>query len=230
MSDQFSHTQRFAIWSYYGQRCYYCDELIHFRELAVDHVLPERLLGAPEEFAQAIARFGLPTDFRIDDYCNWLPCHSACNLKKGGKVIVVTPKTTQILHDCIKNAEAVRNRVIQLEKEPKKEKLIIQIQNGVTSGTITKQELLALVDEIDDPLDRDYKALVAEIYYHINTERWKEVGIQGDIATVTDGPLAGITPVNLRPLHTWQCPFCFSYGPWSGARCLNCGYLSDPAD
>lgn len=232
MSDQFSYKQRFAIWRHYEGRCYYCDHPIHFRELDIDHVLPERLLHAPAELARTIADFALSSNFRIDDYCNWLPCHSACNSTKGGRVPVVTPKLTEILHRCVRNADAVRNRVAQLEKEPKKEKLIVDLQTGLISGTITREELLAKLDELkkEEEQDQDYNLLQSEIHYHINTDRWREITVRGDIATVSDGRTGGITPLNLQPHHTWQCPHCFSYGPWNGARCLNCGFLSDPSD
>jgi hypothetical protein len=64
-------------------RCYYCEGPVHFPEVTIDHVLPKRLLAAPEKLSEAIEAFSLPSNFRVNDYRNWLPCHFRCNTAKG---------------------------------------------------------------------------------------------------------------------------------------------------
>ena len=230
MSNDFTPAQRFVIWQYYDHRCYYCEQPVGFPEVTIDHVLPKRLSDFPIELAEAIKAFGLPGTFRIDDYCNWLPCHFHCNTAKGSKTPRVTPRNTEILHRCVSNAEAVRSRVEKFKKEPEKAALITQFQIGIESGTITKEDLKAILAQVEKQSDQDYEALVTEIHFHLNSDKWNLVGIRGDIATVTNGRLAGITPVNEAPHYSWQCPHCSSYGPWNGTRCMSCGMISDPAD
>lgn len=75
--------RRFALWRAHKERCLYCGEPLAFGDLWVDHIVPEALLTRSEELERVLREYDLGLDFDIQDYCNWLPSHSRCNLKKG---------------------------------------------------------------------------------------------------------------------------------------------------
>ncbi len=57
---------RVALWYVYEGRCAYTGERIAGLEhVVIDHVLPERLADNDDERQQALAAFGLPSDFQI---------------------------------------------------------------------------------------------------------------------------------------------------------------------
>lgn len=79
---RFTAVERFAIYSAHGEHCYLCSRLVYPNTMVVDHLIPEFLLGDPERLAQAKKDLGLPDDFSINSYENWLPACSSCNAEK----------------------------------------------------------------------------------------------------------------------------------------------------
>ena len=58
---------------------------------AFDHILPEHLLNDWDQLQRILAQFGLPTDFDLNSFENWLPAYGPCNRKKRGHVFRPTP-------------------------------------------------------------------------------------------------------------------------------------------
>jgi hypothetical protein len=40
---RFSYAQRYALWRAYDMKCFYCEKPLDFRNMTIDHVLPEHL-------------------------------------------------------------------------------------------------------------------------------------------------------------------------------------------
>lgn len=78
---------RVALWYVYEGRCAYTGERISGPEhVVIDHVLPERLADDDNERQQALAAFGLPSDFQIrGNLGNLVPTTQAFNALKLDK-------------------------------------------------------------------------------------------------------------------------------------------------
>jgi len=74
-----------------GTRCWLCTEPLDFATTDIDHLLPEDLLNDPAELQRVLADYGLPPDFDLNSFENWLPAHSTCNRKKRDHVFRATP-------------------------------------------------------------------------------------------------------------------------------------------
>jgi len=76
-----------ALWYVYEGRCAYTGERIAGPEhVVIDHVLPERLADDDDERQQALAAFGLPSDFQIrGNRGNLVPTTQAFNALKLDK-------------------------------------------------------------------------------------------------------------------------------------------------
>lgn len=59
--------------------------------MQVDHIIPESLLKKPIELALVISDFGLPADFDLNSYSNWMPSCSVCNRNKSNNVFNPSP-------------------------------------------------------------------------------------------------------------------------------------------
>ena len=59
---------------------------------------------------------------------------------------------------------------------------------------------------------------------------WAVIENRGSLAVVSREGKWGITPTSADVHSSWICGSCGMYGPWSGARCLSCGHLSDGDD
>lgn len=95
------------------------------------------------------------------------------------------------------------------------------------TGTISKKEIVAALADADLQSDEDIQILAHEYTLLVDQQRWKVIRAWNDLATVTDGRFAGVTPTCEKPDISWMCPSCGSYGPWNGAMCMSCGQRSD---
>lgn len=78
-------------------------------------------------------------------------------------------------------------------------------------------------------VEEEERSMPEELMLRVGPQ-WSVVEIQGTMATVSNGQYSGRTPLGPNPDSSFRCPFCSSYGPWNGARCMNCGRFSDPDD
>jgi len=78
--------QRMAIWLAHKKRCAHCDEpIMRFKDLEIDHALPESLLNNPDELEKIKVEYGLGSEFEINSYDNWVPSCIKCNQRKSNR-------------------------------------------------------------------------------------------------------------------------------------------------
>jgi len=58
--------------------------------MQVDHIIPESLEGTAA-LTRVLHELGLPADFKINSYANWMPAHPNCNLIKSDVVFTPSP-------------------------------------------------------------------------------------------------------------------------------------------
>lgn len=228
---KFSNCERYAVWKNLGPNCYWCGEPMRFNEVTIDHVIPESLIDKPIELNKVINEFGMDSNFKINSYSNWLPCHQRCNSSKNGKVFKAVPMHIAILEKLEKNKSKIQETEERIRNDIKKDTFIAKLHIAMKSSIITKDDINSLFQNLGIPEnDEDLKFVKQQIEIHVNPEIWKVISLNGNIATVTDGKSGGITPNTKIPHVSWTCPYCGEYGPWNGARCLTCGHFSDPND
>lgn len=226
---KFTRLERYALKKHYG-RCFWCDDPITMKDITVDHVLPEWLEEKPDELAQVIRDYSLPSDFKINSFQNWVPAHNKCNQEKSTRIYKNSPVMIKQLSQVANLAEKVMAFIVRFEKDSKKHDFLEKITIALEQGTIEAAELSKLVRESTKSTDVDIIELRNDLRLHVNSKQWKVVSESGEVAVVSDGRMAGITPTTVNPHGSWQCPYCHSYGPWNGSRCMTCGYMSDPYD
>jgi hypothetical protein len=88
---QFSDGERWGVYNAQGEKCYLCTRPLDLSSMQIDHIIPERILDNPECLAEVIKEFGLPSDFDINSFENWLPSCAPCNNTKRDAVFKPTP-------------------------------------------------------------------------------------------------------------------------------------------
>ncbi len=124
-----------AIWKAHKSKCVYCEELIPFNDLEIDHILPESLLDNPENLERIKLEYGLASDFDLNNYSNWLPSCSSCNNRKRNRLF--SERSTRFYIEIVakpKYEEIIRIEQ-NLEKTMKKE------------GFLTRNEAIPLIEE-----------------------------------------------------------------------------------
>lgn len=223
---KFSQAERFAVWKTHGERCFWCAEPLSLQETTVDHVLPESLLGKPQELERIKTLFGLDETFSINGFSNWIPTHQHCNNQKRDTVFKAGEVMLAILERVGRKAKAAQEAKDRIESNKRVGEALARVQVLYDEAKISKEDLMAIFSAND----AEEEKLAAELEKYIKrvSDRWKIVSVSvNEMATVSDGRMGGITPVGKDVHHSWECPYCGSYGPWNGARCMNCGHMSD---
>src|SRR5262249_14115538 len=119
----FKPSERWAVFTTHGGRCWLCGEPVNFAEMEVDHILPE-FLKDQSTLDKALTAFGLPSNFGLNSFENWLPAHRRCNGVKGNHVFRPTPIIQVWIDRAREKAPAARAARDESAKTSKIEKAI----------------------------------------------------------------------------------------------------------
>jgi hypothetical protein len=141
---QFSDAERFAIWKAHKRRCFYCERPIEWDELAIDHIVPERLLDRAEELSKLIADYQIETafpDFQINGHGNLVPAHQRpCNSRKAGDVFAKS--TTLFYLDRAKaRMAAIDKALTSFNRRRFRDNVVGSVSTAMEKGCISPKEL-----------------------------------------------------------------------------------------
>ncbi len=222
---KFKQSERFAVWKTHGEKCFWCAEPLCLQETTVDHVLPETLLSKDDELSRIKLLFGLSDSFDINSYENWVPAHQHCNGAKRDTIFKASEVMLAILERVSAKAQNAVNHQERIENNRRVGEALTKVQVLYDENKIKKEDLIAIFSD-NDTEEKKLSEKLEELILRVDPS-WEIVSVSNEMATVTDGRFAGRTPVGKDVHPSWACPNCSAYGPWSGARCLSCGVLSD---
>jgi hypothetical protein len=110
-------------------------------ETTIDHQLPESLLYDDAARAAVFVEYGLPTEFNINGYENWLPCHNHCNQEKGPRHREFVPGIKAILDRLRSKANEVRRAKESVDLNIAKDRVFKTIFAALEKRTITLLDL-----------------------------------------------------------------------------------------
>lgn len=222
---KFSILERFVIWKYHDKKCYICEEPINFRETTIDHVIPESCLINEDKYNEFKNSFGLNDNFNINGFENWMPCHSICNSQKACRLL---PITNIALKTAAKKATIIQKELEKLEEDESKNEILATLLGWIENDKISPTELSLAFEMFNfsyvmniDRINRDELSYVPQGWHATGHSTRK------GMIFVENGTLGGYVPATSNDAaDEWICPRCHAYGPWNGAKCLNCGALS----
>jgi hypothetical protein len=104
--SQFSYSQRWAIWTGYGMKCFKCHKPVEFDHCQIARVVPESV--SKIVLSSLVRDYGLAADFSVDDLANLAPVCRACNKGKANTVF----RSSAIMQSWF---EQIRVKVPQVE-------------------------------------------------------------------------------------------------------------------
>lgn len=142
---QFSAEQREALWLAWDKKCFYCRQLLKFKQMTIDHVVPEWLEYHPEEYNKFLQECPVTTifpNFEINDYCNWVPAHGAgCNFDKGEDIF--PPEFIILcLHRIKKNLPKVIEELEKLKISKKTSRTLADLETHIEKGIVSEKEAI----------------------------------------------------------------------------------------
>jgi 5-methylcytosine-specific restriction endonuclease McrA len=143
MKRPFSRAERYTVWYCHEKKCWLCVEPLQLAEVTVDHVLPESLLDHDDLRQKLLAEYGLPKDFNINGYENWLPCHIRCNQKKGKKTPAFIPGNKMIFDRLWQKAREVERTARSVSSNVDKDIVFNTIFAALEAKRISVRDLLS---------------------------------------------------------------------------------------
>ncbi len=158
----FSKAQRYALWKIHDGRCFWCGEPIRYRDVTIDHVIPESLADKPDELARIKTLFSLPDEFQINGYCNWVPCHGTCNSSKQDKIFKASPAMVKILEGIEKQSEEAAQIEQKVINNKQIDGILGRLDALVEKDAISNVELVELFSDSEE----EEKRLLSQIDQH----------------------------------------------------------------
>ena len=221
---EFSDSERYAVYTVHGERCYMCREPVDLSSMQVDHVIPEHLLDEPEKLASILKAFGLPEDFDLNSYANWLPACGPCNNRKRGRVFNPTPliqNELQIAAEKAGKAAALASETVSTQKVSRALNTLLRTHEAGGLANIIVEKLRPLVEFHTSRREPELSGLPVRLTPLI------EVISEANGLRVVRGPYGvGGGPVGPDIDGSFYCPTC-GHVAWNGARCVVCGEMSD---
>lgn len=219
---KFSPAERAAIYSTHCEKCYLCSKPLNLKTMEVDHVIPESLLEKPAELQTVLSAFGLPSDFDLNSFANWLPACSPCNGTKNDLIFEPTPIVQVHLQRAIAKAGNARALAAETVSERRIANALNVLERARDDGKLDDGVIQTLSEFIALHRTPDLSGQPIRLtpLYEIITE-------QNGIRLVRGPYGVGGGPAIRDPNSSFSCPNCGSIAVWNGARCVICGEMND---
>jgi len=238
---KFSHSEKLAVYSADSGLCFYCGTPLFYRDVQIDHVVPERLEDAPDELEELRQFYNLGPDWKLNSFENWATCHQGCNLRKLGDLLPRSPGTLVWLNVLMKRAPRLKEFRVAFEKRKRRETILATVEAAITGGEIEESDIRELLGDLPSIPTVTGTNANLHLTEHINLIvpgspadqaalwGWTVHSVAGNVAYVSrKGGPGGYVPNVSNPDPTWQCSRCGLYGPWDGIICRNCGNREAP--
>jgi hypothetical protein len=160
----FNDVERYAVYIVHGEKCYICREPIDLLTMEVDHVIPEWLLSQRVQLQGILNGYGLPENFDLNSYPNWMPSWRNCNSRKRGRVFNPTPRIQIELQMAAEKAPRAAALAADTVAKQTVTKAMNTIKRAHKDGTLTSEMLAELGPIVDLHLRTREPEMVREIF------------------------------------------------------------------
>lgn len=141
---KFSNAERYAVFTIHLEKCYLCGKAIDLLSMVVDHVIPETLLDDPPKLAVVLEQLGLPADFDLQSFANWMPTCGPCNLRKREEVFEPSLLVQLCLQTARKKAPSAEQLAKKTVSNQAQSRAWNTIQRAAESGELNDQVRAAI--------------------------------------------------------------------------------------
>ncbi|WP_375773125.1 hypothetical protein NR798_20285 [Archangium gephyra] len=156
---------RMALWRANGFKCWYCDQLIDYFDLQVDHIIAETTPAKRVE--ELITKLGLPSNFTLNSTLNLVPAHHRCNRKKSD--IELPEQSLRHYFDLWRTKQpAVQKERERLEKQTANGKLLSLLASRIATGQLMLGEVLNAIQSSKPPHTKSSSSEPLVVCFSIN--------------------------------------------------------------
>lgn len=136
----------FGLWRAHKLRCYWCAEPKEFRDLQVDHILPQT--ATDRQLTRLAAELGQPLRYDVHDPYNLAPICGPCNNEKRQHDFTATPRILSLLKAARRVRPDVVKQVELLLQDRDFTELLLQLERlDLRAGRADLAELAPLLVE-----------------------------------------------------------------------------------
>lgn len=237
---RFKAAERWGVFTAHGGLCYLCRKPVDLQTMEVDHVLPEFLLNDATRLKEVLQEYGLPADFDLNSYSNWMPSCGPCNRTKSGEPFRAAPIILIHLDRARAKADEAATLATEVQTDRKIARALNAVERAIDSDHVAGERFVPLIVKYfeKNPEDRDALLrsppqsddyigfMVSPPEFRI-TPSYKVLFHAGSYKIVQTPRGIGYVPTASNPHSSFYCGHCGSLGPWNGARCVSCGMLDD---
>ena len=214
------------MWTVHGERCWLCRQPMNYAEMHIDHIIPESLENS-KELKEVLDEFGLPSNFSLNGWGNWMPAHGPCNVDKKEHVFEPAPIVLKQIDVALRKSNEAQKIHDKFLTDRKLETAFAQVMQAFEDGGLSESQLMELAKAAARehapnraPEMRDQPVMLAPGLTVLSED---------DHRYILQGPsgMTGFRPKGDNLHYTWHCPNCGITG-WNGTRCIRCGWLIDP--
>lgn len=125
---------RRAIWDIYKHKCFYTNEPLTYKDLELDHIIPESYKYKKDILNKVIEDCGLENNFEINSLYNLVPTSRHENRRKSDNEFSIK-SYIYYLEIARKNVSAIEKRIEELKKEKNFDKNVSMIKVNVDEET-----------------------------------------------------------------------------------------------
>ncbi len=133
---------RTALWHANGNRCFYCQELVAFNDLQIDHLIPQSI--PPGDLSRVLNDLELGLDFNVDSPVNLVPTHSNCNSRKSNSLFSMH-NLRYYLEIWNRKQAAIVKETEALRRTASNDKLLAAVAAKIEEGDFTIKEVVTFL-------------------------------------------------------------------------------------
>jgi hypothetical protein len=171
----FTAVERWAVYTVHGEKCYMCPRPLDLRSMQVDHIVPESLLDEPKALQHTLEQLGLPPDFQINDFGNWLPAHPDCNNLKSSTPFNPSLLIQMQLQRAAAKAEAARKLALQTISDRRLMLALNIIERALEGDSIDRAILEPVIDALIKVRDYHFRNASGHDVEKFEAERRKGI-------------------------------------------------------
>ncbi|HZY96214.1 MAG TPA: hypothetical protein VFE35_03845 [Candidatus Cybelea sp.] len=175
----------------------------------MDHVIPQGTEAT--DLRNIIAKYGLPADFKIEHFHNWVPAHMLCNRRKTDDLYRHTPAMLATLEHIATVAPEAQRIAERVRANNGEINILLKFETALISGAIS-------IEQSQDIIRRA----------QVDKSGWRVLEQKDGVETVTNGRVVALRPDPWNNDLSWICGNCWQPGPWQGNICTFCGVRSTP--
>ncbi|MBU3072524.1 HNH endonuclease domain-containing protein [Clostridium estertheticum] len=160
---------RQAIWEVYRCKCFYTNNPLEYKDMELDHIIPESYKNRKDDLERVIEQCGLDADFELDSIFNLVPTSKFENRRKSDKELNLK-SMLHFLGLARNNVPKIEKRIENLKKTRNYDKNISMIKSHFDEEIDNKKREQLLENIINFVSNDDTAFEDIEEVYEIDNE------------------------------------------------------------